>query len=91
MQENIEYVVVGDDIAPYYFRVDSVTGEVFVRNGLRTDSFNFDYDVSTAFMLQNMFPFITKYWDNAAKDAGIVNDMSVHFLLELILLLEKST
>ena len=54
-QENIEYIVVGDDIAPYYFRVDSVTGEVIVQNDLRTDTFNFDYDVSVSLTDQILY------------------------------------
>lgn len=70
LQEAIEYVVVGDDIAPYYFRVDSVTGEVFVRNNLRTDGFNFDYDVSILKnihqikLLTELLPYVTLRYSN---------------------------
>ena len=42
LQERIMYDVIGDDVAPYYFRVNSTSGEVHIRNNLRTDV-NFDY------------------------------------------------
>ena len=45
LQGRIEYTVIGDDVAPYYFRVNLTSGDVHIRNNLKTDV-NFDYSVS---------------------------------------------
>jgi hypothetical protein len=42
----INYDVIGDGIAPYYYAVNSQTGEVTIRNALTTDRLNVNYVVS---------------------------------------------
>ena len=42
LQGRIMYDVIGDDVAPYYFRLNTTSGEVHIRNNLKTDV-NFDY------------------------------------------------
>lgn len=43
----INYDVIGDGIAPYYYSVNSQTGEITIRNVLTTDKLNVNYVVST--------------------------------------------
>lgn len=45
LQGRIQYEVIGDDVAPYYFRVNLTSGDVTIRNNLKTDV-NFDYRAS---------------------------------------------
>ena len=45
LEERIQYEVIGDDVAPYYFRVNMTNGDVTIKNNLKTDV-NFDYRVS---------------------------------------------
>ena len=49
----IQYEVIGDDVAPYYFRVNLTSGDVTIRNNLKTDV-NFDYRVSWPVCSYNM-------------------------------------
>lgn len=42
----INYDVIGDGIAPYYYSVNSLTGDITIRNALTTDRLNVNYVVS---------------------------------------------
>ena len=45
VQGKIQYGVIGDFPAPYFFYVDPTSGEVFVKSGLKSDK-AFSYTVS---------------------------------------------
>lgn len=47
------YDVIGDGVAPYYFGVQPNTGEITLRNNLRTDKVNFNYVVSISYRLSH--------------------------------------
>lgn len=50
----INYDVIGDGIAPYYYSVNSQTGEITIRNALTTDRLNVNYVVSIISMLTTL-------------------------------------
>ena len=47
----IEYSVVGDNVAPYYFRLDPQTGVITVRQDLRSDNLNMNYVVNVIYIM----------------------------------------